>query len=358
MSRVYVLGAGFSNQVAGLPTVRDLRESFQVVLSRSRKSGHENRVFWGESLLGFLHSFEYIGLATNQGDCVVNSNVAELFEELLTFLDLNTRTELKGQVRRNGSTFDMSHVGPFFGYDAQFLRKAFETYMYLALEKPRCLDSTLLEGFSSQILADDTMISFNYDLVLERDLYFRGLWYPRDGYGYEAVDAEAVSEAYRKEKSSIPILKLHGSLNWQPDDVLGHERGIRWFFDDNGPIFPGYLSHEKPVLDEPYQGGHHIRWLLPSFVKALDDQRLLAAWRQAALNLREKPNEVVVIGYSLPVADPAAWALFASSCHPDSKLIVVDKNAEEVVQRFVKATGCQKYATYLNLESYLLEKGG
>jgi hypothetical protein len=73
------------------------------------------------------------------------------------------------------------------------------------------------------LVPHDTIITFNYDTVIEEALPLDKCWWnPSDGYG---VDAGGVDQEWarhwrirhnvsKKRKSDIPLLKLHGSLNW------------------------------------------------------------------------------------------------------------------------------------------------
>jgi hypothetical protein len=93
----------------------------------------------------------------------------------------------------------------------------------------------MLERFLARQLADKSrshiFVSFNYDLALDRSIErsSRGLWQPRDGYGFEflfytiqdtASDSPngsagaSSTQSLPRSSSEIKILKPHGSLNW------------------------------------------------------------------------------------------------------------------------------------------------
>lgn len=62
-------------------------------------------------------------------------------------------------------------------------------------------------SFASQVIKPgDTVISFNYDDSLDRQLKSSGHWSLGDGYGFPVEGFEI--------GSSVQLLKLHGSINW------------------------------------------------------------------------------------------------------------------------------------------------
>lgn len=356
MSKVFVLGAGFSRAVADLPTMNQMRDRFRSVLQQEQALGHENRAAWGHMVLEFLEEFERDALVQTTGDRVLHSNVSQLLEQLLTFLDLNTMTEVQGVIESAGHGIDIAHPGPFYNHDAWEIRSCIETYIYLALERPRYISSTLMDGLNRVLIARDCIVSFNYDLVVETELYHRRRWFPLDGYGSSWIPTEIISGEYRDLSSDVFIAKVHGSLNWQRAGELCQQPELRWFYDNNEPIFPGYLTDETPQIDEAYQGKHQNRWLLPSYVKSLVDQQLLHAWRDAAEYLR-CAREVVIVGYSLPEADSAAWALFATAIQAGTRIVIVDPDASTVAERVRHATGLNTERVYSSFDEYLVSTG-
>ncbi len=57
------------------------------------------------------------------------------------------------------------------------------------------------------IQPNDTVITFNYDVSLDKELKRAGLWEVGDGYGFEIENLPA--------SSRVALLKLHGSINWR-----------------------------------------------------------------------------------------------------------------------------------------------
>ena len=170
--------------------------------------------------------------------------------------------------------------------------------------EPNCkYHSALVENLTPT----DTILSFNYDWVIDQTLRSGGLgkWNPRRGYGVPAysLGQRAAGTKYwacmdwKKGKpiyppSSITLLKLHGSMNWFPvpadDDDPKLQLRQRWWHQR------GNLAFEiaPPEWNKPLRSGIY-RKLWPMARVALKDVRAL-----------------VFIGYSLPATDLPAQALF------------------------------------------------
>ena len=210
-----------------------------------------------------------------------------------------------------------------------------------------------MEAFGTRLQRGDTIITFNYDLILEQELFARGRWFPHDGYGV-LIPSDNSRCSGSTSVSVLTILKLHGSLNWDMssfDDFLHSER-LEWWYDDGTPLFPGYLNDETPPWHTPYEGPHDRYGMLPSFVKTFEYPLLLQVWKraQAALTSAEK---VVVIGYSLPSADSAATLLIGTAGLDMKELTIVDPSAEEVAARFREVTGNRNPEVMLSLQEYI-----
>jgi hypothetical protein len=191
-----------------------------------------------------------------------------------------------------------------------------------------------------QLVTDDTILTFNYDTLIEESFDDNPLWTPRGGYG-EGIYGVNLDWAKRwfserpnaKGKTShILLLKLHGSLNWtygtagirlKPRPYVVRARG-------------GYPSVEKVSI------------LPPGWNKRVDKNPYRKLWQDARLRL-EQCRTLVIIGYSLPDTDRLANALFAEvSRHRDAcnnllkQFHLADPNAivkQKLVDLFTPALG-------------------
>jgi hypothetical protein len=149
---------------------------------------------------------------------------------------------------------------------------------------------------------NDSVLTFNYDLLIEESFGNKCLWSPIGGYG---VTSHGVRGGWCKNwlkkrgltkanRSKVSLLKLHGSVNWtlyKTGQLRLKDRPFVVRTRGNSPIF------EKVSI------------LPPGWNKRIDRNPFKKLWREARLRL-EKCNAIVIVGYSLPEADLLARALF------------------------------------------------
>lgn len=151
-----------------------------------------------------------------------------------------------------------------------------------------------------------SIISFNYDLCLDYAFHFSGI-----PVGYRL--------GVFKENETLPLLKLHGSLNWGscssckemvPWPMAKFFEGRFWMLEDvSSIILPiGSKIHEfthcpKGKLEGPYL-------VPPTWNKLQYHDSLGRVWRAAAAELSTAEN-IFVCGYSLPETDQFFKYLYA-----------------------------------------------
>jgi len=299
--RVFVLGAGASVH-AGYPLTKDLGPKlFDYVKGNG---GPRNYPYWPD-----LDELAEYGSPSD-------------IEELVTSLEAHEKpgTKLAG------------------------LREALCSYF----DSIRPREAELYKRFANAIVPPaDTIISFNYDLSLELELKRAGTWEASDGYGFDLGICSL-------PKSSVKLLKLHGSTNWV--DLLFE--GARGFSQGNGdslgprPVFPWGLDHlGYPGIKDPRwrQGGVERAgsMVLPSRNKKYHVSTSInpreregfwnLLWGQAADALR-RADEIIIIGYSLPAADSRARALLLDRGNHDAPLtICCGSRSTDIGKEFVQA---------------------
>jgi hypothetical protein len=175
-----------------------------------------------------------------------------------------------------------------------------------------------------------TIITFNYDTVIEESFENADLWNPCDGYG-TAVHGKsfdwcrnwlAARNYEQGRKSGIHLLKLHGSLGW----TLYKNRQIR-------------LKARPYTVQKKRK--EKISVLPPGWNKKIHINPYKIFWREARLKL-DKCKSLMVVGYSLPETDLLARALFAEIVRRRESmetylnhLILVDPS-EAVQERLIK----------------------
>lgn len=141
------------------------------------------------------------------------------------------------------------------------------------------------ECIAELLSAEDSILSFNYDCVMDRALKYKGgnRWDPeRNGYGIKVggdIDKWRHPTKGQPPNSSIQLLKMHGSLNWNnsPNGLLLLRS------DDKPPTAEGLI-------------------IPPSWFKNLTTEPYASIWRQARVAVRSA-RIVIVVGYSVPPTD-------------------------------------------------------
>lgn len=148
----------------------------------------------------------------------------------------------------------------------------------------------------------DTLITFNYDTVIEESMPTAGtcLWKPADGYGIETVGVTHTwARRWREERplvvlpkrSQVKLLKLHGSLNWS------RTYGTRYVTLKHRPYVVRRGAYENMAM------------IAPGWNKRVNVNPYKNIWK-IARGVLEKCATLVVVGYSLPETDLIARALF------------------------------------------------
>ena len=349
MGRCYILGAGFSKAVSNLPVMRDLTKAFWDIQSREARLGHRNRVRWGDRIqiyLRYLETkfFEEPCIDTENGQTYEECNFQENLEALISFIDLNASGQIKATVTdKHGRASSYSKGSLFWNFtDLDELRTCIETYIYLTLIRPE-IKKDVLDRFLRKIASNDEVITFNYDLIVEKALFDVGIWKPRDGYGIDFDDLPTIVKSHEIE-SRVKIHKLHGSLNWDSNFTL------KFFYDNNEPIFPGYLQDGSNR--HHYQGKHSGNWMLPSFIKRFTVPELVGCWDRAFRAMKDA-DEIIIIGYSFPKEDSAACLLLGTTALSEKRLTLVDPNADKLHYKYRTITSNKQIEKYYRIGDFV-----
>lgn len=307
--RLIILGAGFSAP-AGVPLAQDL---WKEVRNRARRFGSESK-FTAD-------------LATYQAyleECegrLVPADAVD-FEEFLGFLDVEFHLGLRGK-----DTWSSD------GNETQVIVKTLiGEILAEGMPPPGAIPPLYLE-FASRLEAGDTVITFNYDVLLERAL-------DEVGKPYRLFPDRDNGETAYEGPNEVLLLKPHGSIDWF--DRSGYLRMCQAFEEQGAPdppthpVFNGDLPLTvEPLIDGPSPNAenlgslfrvHEIEdlyrnpimfratpWILsPSPAKILFTSRVKDFWwgvgRMGGYNLG-----LAIIGFSLPPQDEyarqAIWRL-------------------------------------------------
>ncbi|MBZ5505151.1 MAG: hypothetical protein LAO78_06670 [Acidobacteriia bacterium] len=210
-----------------------------------------------------------------------------------------------------------------------------------------CSPADLYENFSQKIAnAGDTVITFNYDDSVDRELRRAGKWELSTGYGFPFGNAAI--------PSAVQLLKVHGSSNW----IVSLGGGLRSGFTFVGPS--GFMGG-RPVIhtvDAEYLGytnfsgntypggGTELSMILPGRTKKFYFETSLGIefkefwdglWSQSAHALK-RADKVVICGYSMPKADVRARELLLKHTNKKATMTVVSgADSERIAIEFQDA---------------------
>lgn len=307
MAKVYVLGAGASKALNDkAPTMSELNERvFHTI-----QSGGKKRL---ERLRTFLNDF-YAHLPADE--------IVPL-QEVLTLLDtcINDNRPLTQQ------------------YSIDTLRNLQEDFIYvisLSLKEslgasPVPNDQTgqedrskTVQPFLNSLQRDDSIITLNYDLILDnriaeglfhQDIY-ASITQPVSSqnndvnYGFQprfALTTAKRQRAYRPYPF-VPLYKLHGSLNWlycpacrEVDVSLGQKGLLHYALERSSRTFCRWCGvRYEPLL------------VTPTLLKSYSNLFIANIWRDAETRLTQA-DKIIFVGYSMPDADSLLRAIFARS---------------------------------------------
>jgi hypothetical protein len=158
-------------------------------------------------------------------------------------------------------------------------------------------------GWASQLDASHTVITFNYDLVLERLFDPNCAWWrARSRPPFHLVRPDTTA-GERTAETSVVIYKLHGSVNWQR-----HEDGT-------------YAESAEPFAATRAKNGHEMGIATPGPNKREMVKEFDALWNGACGALIQAAR-VAFVGYRFPDTDAYArkrlLQAIGKSCEADN----------------------------------------
>ena len=170
------------------------------------------------------------------------------------------------------------------------------------------------------------IITFNYDLIVDRPLLERGI--SKKKLYFDKISSGRDSPARRKrgEKFQHPLLlRLHGSVNWRCERhyfnqiVAGPGDNKKGLF----PIWSCDVGCPSPEDDES------ILIIPPIPNKPVTRAELFRTLWTTALEYLHEAKKIVIVGYSCPETDALARSMFTQFKNPNvSDIFVVDPSAK------------------------------
>jgi hypothetical protein len=222
---------------------------------------------------------------------------------------------------------------------------------YVGVPPPYEEFADLLEYLSDDAFPTHTtsVITFNYDIAADMALFRAGL-----GPDYGIPPG---SQSHR----TVPLLKLHGSLNWASREDTGEVWPMlleQYFSKYSARSFKEHSTCKVPVgsqLKEYFSKHSEIKVAAepvivpPTWNKAERHQALSTVWANAADELGEA-EYIFIIGYSLPETDAFFRLLYALGTvgkHPLQKIIIYNPDTSgQVDARFKDMLGSGAVARY------------
>ena len=216
--------------------------------------------------------------------------------------------------------------------------------------------------------SDLTIVTFNYDLLIERTLneiisksrpnvlLFPGC-YRMDKYS-------SVVSAHNRQKfrvierkfEGVAVLKLHGSMNWlsrhksptpQPSTLLNKQRPLHIL--NSTEISNSWVWKRRrrevylqPVIIPPISGK---KWMMHAAMSKI--------WDEAANKLR-KADRVIIAGYSCPPLDFEARVLLSENLrqNPSKKVYVIDPIPQSAA-KFLDLCGVNHIKIYSSIKNQI-----
>lgn len=334
MTTVYILGAGASAGYNGsyLHEHSPVARNFFEVACRVKDIHSCGARDFHDHAVNYRHFEDFIKkrfLTTMEHLSLVDLDM----EDILTFLDLEIDNCKDACTLR----------------ELIAARRDFLTLMALTFEKVLYGTPCPHHGRIAAVLQPgDTVISFNYDLLMDSALDKHcPYWDLDDGYG---VGSRMV---YREEGFKVPpvekqsevfLLKLHGSFNWMICQTCG-----AFYTFARSSAYPESLVYRRqtpyPGMDEPED--HDLDWVIipPTLKKEINSHIFGSIWTRAGCAL-ERARKLVIIGYSLPTTDFYVKRLLHYSIARNSVLEsveIVDHNNKKEQNHILK-----KYLPIIN----------
>jgi hypothetical protein len=220
--RIIILGAGFSYP-AGLPLLADLTK--EVRQEAIATLGKEN------PLEDELH--DYIQFRSLADGISIHPEEINL-EDILSFLDVEHYLALRGK-----DTWSRT------GNEGQEVVKRIIGKVIHRHTPPASNVPDLYQRFASRLDCSDIIISFNYDILLERAMEAVGKPYRLFPQRYSEIhDTHAVIDDSKEE---VVLLKLHGSVDWFDSSSYEETMHLIQSRDPRAPPIP------NPVFAYPSQ---------------------------------------------------------------------------------------------------------
>lgn len=332
-NRVFVLGAGFSLP-AGMPDARQLTD---LIIDADYLLDNQEFKLWMDS---FKKRVACLERDATKGTFALN------VEQLFDFAHFDRELWLMSQHECAGGRNDGETPASKAESISAWLDNMEMGLVKVLLEEQEKAEHAVLDPFVKELRHGDTVLTFNYDTLLEERL---------------VAASKTWSHGFKTEDPcDVPVLKLHGSLDWwlshrdEPLDgkMLFDKANVNadWehltpaekleaAWEDSRCLKRVRDLEESNNLNEKYTGCGSINTPHPGLGglgthKPL--HRLVGSgevWRNA-LTALQQADEIIVVGWSCSPYDTMARFHFSASIRmreqAPSRTIVVDPNVDAI----------------------------
>lgn len=326
--RVYILGAGFSAPL-GMPLANDLLREVHAVASTKPWYGEDGKVSphgQAEWLLEELQWYFPLDNISHEGirKGVLPSDFD--IERFLSYVASTSAFQFKTSDRWN------EHGDKFTAFLKRWIAEVIVKHQMLPLANVPDLYTRFIGSLEGSLV-----LTFNWDTLIESLLEQQGLPFAFD-----------LASTYKNEK--IPIIKLHGSVDWFSKPVK--EQFKDWMqLNAISESFEGCYRAQGNLLE--YYAEYLSPWIvIPSYDKISQILALGEMWQRPWIFLQDE-LEVIVIGFSMRPDDFHSRAfIYPQLVHGTRegylRVKVIDLAQDELQQKVVKrrfagVEGCQFY---------------
>lgn len=348
--RILLVGAGFSKAIANAPLANEYIG--QIYEKAIDDSIHINHRVWNECKQKFIKVINHLadsvehGLKYLEGDGTSIRNRSGLdfikslnIELLCTFLDLNIYNpfipEGKG-VDLQGCPIPF--IKDMYVFDLEDAQQFVKHHIIESLLPSNLsVNKTILSKFAKFVQPNDIIFTFNYDILLEQGLWGEELWNPISGYKLGIIDDYLKVDIDEQFGTKVPIIKLHGSINWQQPNFFNQD--VQIFVTDpftHKPYFDGFKFEFRVKRNTKFRL-LNSNFITPTYIKryeSRDEQNII----RLAVEKFKNCTELYVLGYSFPKAD-SLTSFLMTQLPTNLSITIIDVNAKEISEKLREKYG-------------------
>lgn len=174
---------------------------------------------------------------------------------------------------------------------------------------------------------DFMIITMNYDILIDRAIIANKLKQLRISYAINSLDGGVNHIAHTE---IIPLIKLHGSINWQYCDCCGMV-----VIKDNDSLIGTFGINTKEAQCKIDDTVLQPLLVTPSYEKDFAHSVISSLYNAAAYYLR-KADTINIVGYSFPYADIHIYALLLRTVGKNTQIKIVNPTPSDSLIAYIR----------------------